>query len=48
MLPTIPSAPSATSSCASAAICAGLLCSVKIWYAIGWPFTPPFALTHAK
>src|SRR5579863_6150947 len=37
-----------TSFFASAVTLAGVICSVSANNLIGWPLTPPFALTHAK
>src|SRR5208282_3087204 len=37
-----------TSCLASAAICAGLVCSVSMKSLTGWPLMPPLALTQAK
>src|ERR1700733_2381287 len=49
VLPTMPTTWSVCTSClASAAICAGLVCSVSILYTIGWPLMPPLAFTQAK
>src|SRR6202035_3516431 len=49
LLPMMPTTWSVVTSClASEAICGGLVCSVTGKYLIGWPLTPPLALTQAK
>src|SRR5260370_15017666 len=49
VLPTMPTTWSVWTSClASAAIVAGLVCSVSMYSLIGWPLMPPLALTQAK
>src|SRR3954453_19995885 len=45
-MPTTPSV--STSFFASAAFCAGSVCSVSAMYWIGWPLTPPLAFTQSK
>src|SRR6202044_3650777 len=49
LLPMTPTTWSVVTSCfAREAICDGLVCSVSGKNLIGWPLTPPLALTQAK